>query len=339
MLDIVTIGHSTIDIIAKIPDAHLHCRKDEKTCELCFSYGQKLSADSIDECIGGNAPNVAIGLKRLGFETSVISNLGQDEKGLKIRQILQKEGVDDSHLKNDSFNPTDVSLILSYQAERTILAHHSPFVYLMPRSLKTPQWIYLTSLGKSFHKLYDGLRDYLVENSNVKLALNPGLQELNWGAQGARGILERADILILNKEEAEILAKVSKITIRALDLGYEQNGTNAVRWLLEGLKGLGPKIVVITDAKNGAFSYDGNNFLKIKPFPADLVEMTGAGDAFSSGLLGALMNDQSLAEALRWGAGEAAAVIGKVGSTVGLLNKKELRNLLNLQKEITAESF
>jgi len=339
MLDVVTIGHSTIDIIAKIPDAHLHCRKDEKTCELCFSYGQKLLADSIDECIGGNAPNVAIGLKRLGFETGVISNLGQDEKGLKVRQILQKEGVDDSHLKNDSFNPTDVSLVLSYQAERTILAHHSPFVYLMPRDLKPPQWIYLTSLGKNFHKLYDGLRDYLVENQNVKLALNPGLQELNWGAQGACGILERSDILILNKEEAEILAKVSKITIKALGLGYEQNGINSVRWLLEGLSGLGPKTVVITDAKNGAFSYDGQNFLKIKPFPSELVEMTGAGDAFSAGLLGALMNDKSLAEALRWGSAEAASVIAKIGSTAGLLNKKELQNFLDSQKEIIAESF
>lgn len=339
MFDIITIGHSTIDIIAKIPDAHLHCRKDEKTCELCFSYGQKLLADSIDECIGGNAPNVAIGLKRLGFETGVISNLGQDEKGLKIRQILQKEGVDDSHLKNDSFNPTDVSLVLSYQAERTILAHHSPFVYLMPHNLKPPQWIYLTSLGKNFHKLYDGLRDYLIENGNVKLALNPGLQELNWGAQGSRGILERSNVLILNKEEAEILAKVSKIAIKALDLGYEQNGTSSVRWLLEGLKGLGPKIVVITDAKNGAFSFDGNNFLKIKPFPADLVEMTGAGDAFSSGLLAAMIGDSDMSEALRWGSAEAASVIGKIGSTAGLLNKKELQNLLNSQKEIIAETF
>lgn len=338
MFDIITIGHSTIDIIAKIPDAHLHCRKNEKTCELCFSYGQKLTADSIDECIGGNAPNVAIGLKRLGFQVAIVSTVGQDEKGLRVRQVLQKEAVDDSCLRDDAFNQTDVSLILSYQAERTILAHHSPFVYLMPHDLKPSQWIYLTSLGKNFHKLYQGLKNYLIENSSVKLVLNPGMHELKWGDQGFVGLLQRAEVIILNCEEAQTLIGASKLLAFSGSSSFG-NELEGMRKLLEEIKAMGAKIVVITDAASGAYLFDGEDYLKIKPFSSDLVEMTGAGDAFSSGFLAAVINSQSSDEALRWGSAQAASVITKIGSTAGLLNKKELQNLLDSQKEIVAETF
>lgn len=338
MFNIVTIGHSTIDVIVKIADAHLHCRKNEKTCELSFAYGQKLDAESITESIGGNAPNVSVGLSRLGFKSAAVSFIGRDEKGLKIRQILQKEKVDDSYLLEDPINPSDVSVILSYEAERTILAHHSPFLYRLPKNLPQTNWVYLTSLGKNFQKIYDEIKDYLVENSSVKLAMNPGMHELKWGANGFRGLLERAEDLILNKEEAETLIGASQPSLIGSVSGL--NGeTEEMRKLLETVKSFGPKVVVITDAARGAFLYDGENYLKIKPFPSGLVEMTGAGDAFSSGFLGAIMAGKSLDEALRWGSAEAALVIGKIGSTAGLLNKKELGETLKENQDIQAEEF
>lgn len=338
MFDLITIGHSTIDIIVKIPDAHLHCRKSEKTCELCFAFGQKLAADSITQTIGGNAPNVAVGLQRLGFKTTIVSHIGRDENGLKIRSILQREKVDDSYLKEDSVNPSDVSVILSFEGERTILAHHSPFIYRLPRNLPETNWIYLTSLGKNFQRIYEDLKDYLIENSNSKLALNPGMHELKWGVQGFLGLLQRAEIIILNREEAQTLIGATKTSALSSQSSFVSE-PEGMRRLLEEVKTMGPKIVVITDAANGAYLFNGENYLKIKPFSSEPVEMTGAGDAFSSGFLGAVLNNQPFEEALRWGAGEAASVISKIGSTPGLLNEKELQNLLDSQKDIVTESF
>jgi sugar/nucleoside kinase (ribokinase family) len=86
--------------------------------------------------------------------------------------------------------------------------------------------------------------------------------------------------------------------------------------------------VVITDGKNGAYSFDGQELLHCPIFPGKLVEATGAGDAFATGYLGALMSGQLHDEALRWGAVNSASVIGKVGPTAGLLTATEIRTRL-----------
>ena len=92
------------------------------------------------------------------------------------------------------------------------------------------------------------------------------------------------------------------------------------------LSKLGPKICVITDGSGGSIVYDSINqkFLKAGILPVDAYERTGAGDAFGSGVLGALVKGKSVEEALVWGTVNSASVIGYIGPQKGLLKLDEM---------------
>jgi sugar/nucleoside kinase (ribokinase family) len=127
------------------------------------------------------------------------------------------------------------------------------------------------------------------------------------------GIMKRSYLVFVNREEAEKLTKFGESGGRERDL-------------LIALSKLGPKICVITDGPGGAFAYDSINgkLFKAGTLPVDAYERTGAGDAFGSGCLSAIIHGKGLDEALVWGTCNSASVIGYTGSQKGLLKENEM---------------
>jgi ribokinase len=68
--------------------------------------------------------------------------------------------------------------------------------------------------------------------------------------------------------------------------------------------------------------------------PIDLVEATGAGDAYATGFIAALFHGHSTAEAMRWGSANSASVVTKIGPQDGLLKLKEMQKMLSRFKDI-----
>lgn len=326
MLDILTIGHSTLDTFVQIPKAHLHCKLDTKTCELCLGYGDKIVVDEIVPSLGGNAANSAAGLAKLGFKTGILTYLGKDGEGGKIVKLLNGYMVREDWIAQSVGGKTDQSVILTYQGERTILAYHYPWVYQFPQDFPQTKWIYLTSINENFKSFHQELLTWhrTLQGNIPCLAYNPGSHELKVGLRANLDILKRCEVLILNKEEAASwISTVQRSNlVTRLDL---------VKDLLQKLYKAGPKIIVITDAQNGSFAYDGQNFYEQEIYPAQRVEMTGAGDVFSAGFLGALLAGQNIPTALKWGNALASSVIQKVGATQGLLTKEKLIEIINKQ--------
>jgi sugar/nucleoside kinase (ribokinase family) len=129
-----------------------------------------------------------------------------------------------------------------------------------------------------------------------------------------KNVLLITNVLLVNKEEGEEI------------LGYPYGEKN-VEEILRELQKLGPKIVIVTDGKNGSFAIDSEGkILTEEIIKTDVVEKTGAGDAYSSGFISALIYNKSIAEAMLWGAKNSASVIGQVGAQAGLLRKNDLEN-------------
>ena len=107
--------------------------------------------------------------------------------------------------------------------------------------------------------------------------------------------------------------------------------------LLDGLRALGPKQVIITDGGNGsaAVAADQHWYLPILP-DIKRVETTGAGDAFASATTAGLMRGKTLPEAMRWGQCQAASVIQKIGAEAGLLTAPALDGALATHPELQA---
>lgn len=306
--DIISIGDTSLDTFLKIDRASLLCSLDKETCWFCLNYAEKIPVEELHFSPGGNACNNAVGSARLGLRAALYTVLGDDDSGRRIIDHIKEEGVSDAYLQVEKNNPTNYSTVLTYKTERTILVYHDLRAYKLP-PLASAKWVYFTSMGKGFEKIFRSLTRYLNSNG-TKLAFNPGTYQLLAGRKTLEPILRITNVLILNKEEAISLVAAHPMT--------------PIQDILRQLRNAGPELVVVTDGNKGAFGFDGRNSYRMPPMPAKVVERTGAGDAFSTGLIAALAYELPLSEALMWGAANAASVIEKIGPQAGLLTKEQM---------------
>lgn len=146
---------------------------------------------------------------------------------------------------------------------------------------------------------------------DVKLAFNPGSAQIKKGPDSFKDVLAVTDILFVNRDEAEILLHGKPVSKEEQET--EEN-------LLFRIQRMGPKMIVMTDGDHGSYVLDEKAELFYETCaPAKIVEKTGAGDAFGTGFLGALLAGKSIQEAMQWGAANAASVIEYVGAQPGLL--------------------
>ncbi len=327
-LDLLSIGDASLDVFLTPEESESFCRLDSKECFISFSYGEKIPVKRMEFTIGGNAANNAVGARRLGVKSAIVTTLGGDGVGKQILERLESEGVDTTFAIVQPASSSNYSTIITYSGERTILSYKSPISYEFPVKLPSVPWVYLTSMGDAFRPFFNHLVEWLRLNPQIRLAFNPGSRQLRVDFDSIADVVSLSYILYVNREEAE------KITNFGDSHGKEKE-------LLIALTKLGVRIPIITDGGNGSFVFDGSRYLKCGVLPVDAYERTGAGDAFGSGCLSALIKGKTMEEALLWGTVNAASVIGYVGSQRGLLREDEIEIWLERAKssKVLVEEF
>lgn len=327
-LDLLSIGDASMDVFITPTESETLCKLDDKECLVCFSYGDKIPVKSMEFSIGGNATNNAVGARRLGVKSAVVLTLGDDGIGNQIIEKLKKDGVDTTYIIQQHSTSSNYSTVVNYSGERTIFTYKAPRSYEFPVQLPVTPWVYLTSMGESFRPFYNHLVNWLKKNPSVKLAFNPGSRQLRAGIDSIKDVLSSSYIVYVNRREAQILTGM-------------EDSQNKEKELLKALSGLGPKIPIITDGNNGSFAFDGQRYIKAGVLPVDACERTGAGDAFGSGFLSALIKGKDLKEALLWGTLNSASVIGYIGSQRGLLKEAEMPEWIERARssEVKIEEF
>lgn len=317
--DVISVGETTVDAFMSIHNASAECTIDEEHNALCFKHGKKVEVDRYDFCMGGNATNVAVGLSRLGVRTGLCSEIGDDEFSIKIRNWLAKENIERLLVKQTTNSASSFAVIINFNGDRTIFVQDVEREHDFDFGELTAPWVYLTSLGKEWIKPYEKVLSF-VEEHNAKIAFNPGGRQLREGKELLERVLQKTEILFVNKEEAEII--LEKPSTDKRDEEY-------MKELIEGLKKRGPKTVVITDGRHGAFTLNGDGKMHHQTITeGKVVERTGAGDSFSSGFLAATLAGHPVSIAMEWGAHNATSVVGRIGAQAGLLTKKEMEELV-----------
>jgi len=312
--DILSLGDTTTDVFLEIHHASVHCHLRKQDCFLCINYADKVPVERVTEVHAvGNAANNANGSARLGLKTTIWTILGNDPNGRQALKVFHDEGVDTRHIDTDTRRGTNYSVVLNFQAERTILVYHQDRQYRFP-VLPRSSWVYLTSMGKGWETIIPGLSRHL-QRTGAHLGFNPGTHQMKSGLQTLKPLLAVTTAFIVNVEEAQ---RILRETSRNVPL------------LLRSLKKYGPRFVVITDGRAGAYGYDGEAqwWMPIYPDPKPVVERTGCGDSFSTGFLGALISGRSMLEGLKWGAANARMVVQYIGAREGLLTKPEILRTL-----------
>ncbi|MBI5045285.1 MAG: carbohydrate kinase family protein [Candidatus Levybacteria bacterium] len=309
--DVVTIGNVLIDAFLHLSDHANLVRADSHTNELRIGLGQKIPLDGYDLQMGGNAANVAVGLRRTGYKSALMAEVGEDELSSKILHDLEKEKVE-MELLHKGKGTTSLSVGLQYKNERILFTHHQQREHNFDFSSFQTRLIYLTSLGHSWLPTYKKAAEY-VQKHHTLLAFNPGSIQLLDGAESFSFLFPLLTVLFVNKEEAE---KIVGEKLPTQDL-------------LTALQKKGSMTVCLTDGEKGAYAIDsqGQAYYQEK-IACPVIEKTGAGDAFASGFLAAMLSKHSIKDAMLFGAHNAASVIGHMGAQKGLLEKEDLERKL-----------
>lgn len=326
--DIIVIGDSTIDTFIKIHDASVACDLNTKECKICIKYGSKIPVESIAHGVAGNAANVAVACSTLGLKSGIYTNLGSDKQGELIKNALVARGVSPDYIVESKDKSSNLSVVLTFQNERTIFVYHQDWDYQLPNNIASASWVYLTSMAATFvnSNIMDEVCNY-INRSGAKLAYAPGTYQLKAGIKKYPKILDRCELLIVNLEEAQNI------------LGLDGTEKTAIRDVLSKLLLLGPKIVAVTDGEKGSYASDGKEYLQVGIFPAQVVEKTGAGDAYSGAFISALSLGQSLSESMVWGALNSAHAISEVGAQNGLMTKEEIVRYRSSVPEFVASNL
>jgi len=316
--DFVAIGDIVIDAFIQLDIDAADVSKDMDTGRqtLHMPFGQKLPYKDVEVINAvGNSPNAAVSAHRLGLKTALVSNLGQDRNGKDCLETLRQEGVHTDFVKLHEGKATNYHYVLRYGPERTILIKHEKFPYSLPDFPEAPKYLYFSSIGEHGLPHHFEIAKYVKEN-DTKLVFQPGTFQIKLGYEALKELYEVTEIFFCNKEEAQEILKTD-----------EQH----IPTLLRKFKELGPKLPVITDGPNGAYVVDGDDqawHMPMYPDPADPVDRTGAGDAFSSTFTAAIILGKTPAEALTWGPVNSMSVVQHIGAQKGLLKLEDLNRYI-----------
>jgi sugar/nucleoside kinase (ribokinase family) len=330
-LEVLAIGDVVTDAFIKLLDDRANVFENEHGKFLAMPFGTKVPFDHAEviEAVG-NASNAAVAFAKLGIKSGLVSNVGGDNHGRDIIKSLHDKKVDSRFVIINPNKTTNYHYVLWYKEERTILIKHEEYDYHWPRFRDDdiPKWVYFSSISKNaLDKYHDLVSDWLEENPDVKLAFQPGTFQLEAGVEKLRRLYGRTEVLVLNREEA----------VQVTGGNYDD-----VHGLLNTLHSYGPKIVCVTDGPAGAYASNGSARLKMPPYPdpAPPFERTGAGDAFASTFVAALIQGNNLEGALQWAPINSMNVVQHTGAQEGLLTEHEIGEFLKKAPEwYKAEQF
>jgi ribokinase len=98
---------------------------------------------------------------------------------------------------------------------------------------------------------------------------------------------------------------------------------------INGLKDLGPKIVVKTCGKDGSVVYSDKEKIKVDSVYRPAIDPTGAGDSYRAGFLYSYLNGNSLESCAKFASSVSSFIVEKEGCQTNIPSFKEVKDRMN----------
>jgi sugar/nucleoside kinase (ribokinase family) len=324
---VICIGSTSKDVFFPTDEGVIIETPEDITSKVkvAFEMGGKFRVKNRYEAVGGVAANVACGLGRLGHRVACYSKAGTDEMGKWAVAELKKNHVSTDLFFSEKSVKTDLSaiVVMEQTAERIIFHNRdaNEKLEIVEERLIDTEWLFVSALNGDWKGNLGKILD-ICEKHDLKLALNPGQHNIKHDAKEVLRAIRKTDVLLLNKDEAIELIMQSPEQHTREELDDEV-------FLLSALHEAGAKTIGMTDGKRGAWGSDGKErwFCPIHT-RAGIVDSTGCGDSFGSGVFAALLEERPLDVALRYGMANSGSVVGYYGAIEGLLRPDEMEEII-----------
>ncbi|MCW8450538.1 5-dehydro-2-deoxygluconokinase [Legionella quinlivanii] len=281
-------------------------------------------ASTFKKYLGGCAGNIAVGAARLGLSCQMFSCVGQDEMGAFLKQTLIKENVNidllqesDAHLTGLvllGINPPHHFPLMFYRnncADMQLKAEH-----ISIKNLEKAKALLFTGTGLSTEAMLATTLHTLALAKKagtliiMDLDYRPVLWNLTTAGDGETRYLPAAEVTSIYQQ---VLADCSFI------IGTEEEvllagGADNLPAAIHCIQSLSQAPIVVKRGQLGCQVYLKNaSTLESKPFPVEVLNVLGAGDAFMAGLLRGLLREENWETAMEWANASGALLVTRHG--------------------------
>jgi sugar/nucleoside kinase (ribokinase family) len=283
---VITIGSNTLDALIQVKDILRFELFDKEIVKkyTAIEYSRKLNVEEIRFYPGGSGANIASNCAQLGFNAIYLGVVGKDFSAQICINDLKRRGVDLSHLIQTDEDSTAFSVILKtdWGKDRSILAYKGANNLLKPEDIKEELFKDINALAWTSLTSESGCQAIekaitLTKNNGALVFAAPSMSIIKNNPKWAKILITNSDVVSMNAEEAEEFTK-------------ESDRYLAAKKIFE----MGPKLVSITDGAKGSILTDGKKVVRSGIYQVIVMDTTGAGDAFLSGLLISKLNDYPL---------------------------------------------
>ena len=271
---------------------------------------------------GGSPANMAANMARLGMNTAIVSCVGNDNLGVFLKNEVAKTGIDVNYVATDKIQPTSIVIVsrtkgtpdfIAYRtADRMIQSHHIPDNLLAESAI-----FHTTCFALSQEPAQSAIVDAAQRANAVgcRVSLDANYAPQIWAdRQQAWDVISaycsHNALVKLSEDDAERIygKKVSE------------------KQIISDFHAMGADLVCFTKGGDGSIiSYEkGMKQLNLGIKPLEVIDATGAGDAFWAGFLTAWTQEKSVEICANAGANLAALKL----VTKGLLPAKVDLNVL-----------
>jgi ribokinase len=247
--------------------------------------GEEVFAEQYRREAGGGTVNTACALARLGHHSSIFGVFGEDEESW-LRLRLSSFGVHVEHAVSSQL-PNALTVSMSTTSDRSFLSYAGAN-RLLEKYVTVPETVAALSMADHIHfamplevelakVLLPGLR-----SAGCTLSIDPGWRK-DWFLNPENlDVLRMVDLFLPNESEAQLLT------------GHK-NPEQALRACAE----LGLEHTVIKLGPRGAVAFRHDRLYSVAPPDVQVVDTTGAGDAFDAGFIDAWLSGADIEEQLR----------------------------------------
>lgn len=277
------------------------------------AVGETLLGDNFKIGPGGKGANGAVVVQRAGGAAVLLGCIGDDDFGRMEMAALQAEGVDVEAVAVHPEASTGVGIaMIDADGENTILGVLGANDYLSPDDVERALALHRDTL--------DGiLVNFEVPEPAVAAAVRLGVDygvSVIVDAGPARPYKPETwrdcTILTPNEQETETL------------VGYPVSDDTTAEQAARELLGMGPSAVVLHRGAHGALLVTSDETIHIPSFSVDVVDTTGAGDAFSGTLAVAVAEGMPLVDAIRRANAAGALAVTRLGTLPIMPTRQEV---------------
>ena len=310
--DILTIGRSSIDLYAN---------------DIGASF---TDIKSFGAFVGGCPTNISVGVQRLGLQAALLTAIGEDPVGEFLLKFLRDEGVETEFIPCKpghrtsavvlGIEPPDRFPLIYYRDNCADIELTIDDVLAAPIAESRAILISGTGLSKEPSR---SATFYAAEQARAmgkQVFLDLDFRADQWHDPRAFGVVVRSalryiDIAIGTEEEikAATLTNLSQLTIEHSQISnptIEGDMATAIETLL----GAGPDALIVKRGIEGADVYlASGEVIHAAPFPVEVYNTLGAGDAFASGFIYGNLSGWDWKKSARLGNATGAIVVTRHG--------------------------